>query len=935
MILLHAVVFISGASALIFENLWFYCAGLTLGNSVWATAIVLSSFMSGLAIGNGLSARFERRISQPLKVYAWIELTIGLTGCVLVLLFPRMTGILAPAFRLLLPVPWALNLVRLAVAFIVMLIPTIAMGATLPVLAKHLGGRDKNFGKLLGGLYGANTFGSVGGVLVCELFLVPKIGVAGSGFFAAGLNLLAAGAALLLSRREHVIPAIAAQSAVVTRKLSLSDGRILTIGFLSGGILLALEVVWFRFMLLFFDAYSLNFAIMLALVLIGIGAGGIAAAVWFRVTPMAHRFLPALCFISAISVVATYAVFHSVQGPLWTTQSVRAVFLCASVLIFPTSFFSGIIFTMLVNALHREGHSEGGATGLLAALNTVGSTCGALLASFVFLPVVGMSTSFFIMALTYGIAGVIALASREWRDRFGHAVPVIAAIMLFVPAMALFPFGMMKQVYLREPLTNYRGSDERLVALKEGQTETSQYLCHFFMGQPEYYRLVTNNHSMASTDVKSRRYMHLYAYFPFILHPSPKRAALICFGVGNTAKALTEDERLASIDIVDISKSILDLSKVVYPNPASNPLSDKRVRVHIEDGRFFLQTTPERFDIITAEPPPPFFAGVSNLYSREYFQLAYNRLNEGGMVTYWLPVDGLRTDEGKAIMQAFSSVFPNASLWTGAGLNWMMVGIKPPVRPVSEQAFRSWWESPEWRKRLETIGLDSPEMLGTTYIADGSALRQWTANIPPLTDNYPRRIGSRTRGSVQEYYGFIGFMNAPDRQAAFDQSSLIRSLWPDSVRSSSLHFFALQTSINAILSERSMPNVVLELHNNMDNPTVIKTLFWKVMSDFDFEQRVISGTGTVVANDKASFLYQAQLAVRDKRFGDAAGWLSHAAGWKDFALYPLRIYLLYRAGKRAEGSALGGELYDSLHSPDDRQGVQEFMNWMESMQNAE
>src|SRR6185503_11659685 len=163
----------------------------------------------------------------------------------------------------------------------------------------------------------------------------------------------------------------------------------------------------------------------------------------------------------------------------------------------------------------------------------------------------------------------------------------------------------------------------------------------------------------------------LYVYWAMAMHPEARRALLVCYGVGNTAKALVDTRSLHSIDVVDISRDVLALSSVPYPPPAASPLTDPRVRVHVEDGRFFLSTTDQEFDLITAEPPPPMNSGVVNLYSREYFALLRSRLAEGGVVTYWLPVTQLSPAGAKSIARAFCDVFDDCSLWTGGGGDWM------------------------------------------------------------------------------------------------------------------------------------------------------------------------------------------------------------------------------------------------------------------------
>ena len=146
---------------------------------------------------------------------------------------------------------------------------------------------------------------------------------------------------------------------------------------------------------------------------------------------------------------------------------------------------------------------------------------------------------------------------------------------------------------------------------------------------------------MSATDVQARRYMKLYAYLPAAVHPALRRALLVSYGVGSTARALVDTASLEHIDVVDLSSDILEMSERTTATDGRSPLDDPRVEVHIEDGRWFLHTTPHRYDLITAEPPPPMLAGVVNLYTREYFSLVRDRLAEGGMVTYWLPLRAL------------------------------------------------------------------------------------------------------------------------------------------------------------------------------------------------------------------------------------------------------------------------------------------------------
>ena len=264
--------------------------------------------------------------------------------------------------------------------------------------------------------------------------------------------------------------------------------------------------------------------------------------------------------------------------------------------------------------------------------------------------------------------------------------------------LALFPFGLMRNHFLRVAASRWP-EQSHVVAIREGLLETITYLRKDLWDEPVHYRLLVNGFSMSSSNVPSRRYMNLFVYLPLALHPAMKRALLISYGVGSTAKALTDTAELTQIDVVDISPDVLEMGRLLFPPPDKHPLDDPRVRIHVEDGRFFLLTTSERYDLITAEPPPPKGAGVVNLYSQEYFQLARERLAEGGMLSYWLPVNQMEPRESKAIIKAFCSVFDDCSLWTGFGYEWVLLGTRDAAGPVSEERFARQWSDPTVARR--------------------------------------------------------------------------------------------------------------------------------------------------------------------------------------------------------------------------------------------
>jgi spermidine synthase len=794
---LTLIFFLSGVAALVFEALWFRLAGLSLGNSVWSATVVLSAFMAGLTLGNALIARLHRRVTRPVRLYAWLELAIGVGGVGAVLLLPELAHAFRALFSALADAPWLLNGVRLGTAFVILVIPATAMGATLPVLTEALSRADPNFAANIGRLYGWNTLGAMLGAIATEAFLVRSFGVLGSGLFAASLNLIAAAIGLRLANAHEprAAPAIAAEQ---RRALSLNGYRYLIVGFLSGAVMLALEVVWFRFLLLSYDGTSLIFAVMLAVVLAGIALGALAAGRLARRDERSHRWLRHVSALSAVFVVMTYGGFDlfTVHQILHRTTALEFVGL-AAFLMLPVAVLSGAAFTMVGRGVEDELGSPLRSAGVATLWNTVGATLGSLCAGFVLLPLLGMELSLFVLAGVYAVTALLApadgVAENACVRRVGHsAVALAAACLIF------FPFGLMQRSFF--VIVQRALPDQTLVATREGLTETVRYYRRDVFGAPHFYRLVTDGYSMSANTIPAKRYMKLYVYLPLALHADARDALLISFGVGSTAKALTDSAGLRHIDVVDISRDILEMSSVIYPD-AENPLRDERVRVHVEDGRFFLNTSSRKYDLITSEPPPPKIAGVVNLYSQEYFELIREHLNEGGYATYWLPAHQLEPLDALVIIKAFCNAFDDCSLWSGGGLEWMLMGSRGEPARVPAQAFARQWRDSKVGPELVSLGFEAPEQLGSLFMGDARLLKALTESVPPLTDNRPLRLSDKLIREQGREPLYEMLMDETERLERFETSDLIARLWPAELKTASAAFFRYERFIKNHLTE--------------------------------------------------------------------------------------------------------------------------------------
>ena len=869
---LSVAFFLSGASAVVFETLWFRAAGLLLGNGIWASSLVMAGFMAGLALGSVFAARLGDRARSPLRVFAALEAIVAAASFALVLALPAASPAISLALRPLGAEPSAMSLARLLISFAAVVVPATAMGATLPVLARALASAGSDYGRVVGQLYGWNTLGGVLGALAGETILVPRFGVFRAACAGACCDAILAVSALALSRR-------------VGRRDEGGEGgsarlanpaRILMgAAFFLGALLLVLEVVWFRFLLLFSFATSLAFAVLLATVLAGIGAGSLASAALLHLRPSAHEHAPAVAALAGVSTIVTYAAFLDVSGELRGRYLYEGIpiALAAGRLMLPTSFLSGALFVFLAKRLREEVFGEARAAALLTLANTVGAALGAFSGGFLLLRGLGVEGSLAASGLGYGLTalGLGTLPPRREKGVLGSRLTLLAAGAALLASLAAFPFGLMRNRFL-PAVTGRWAEGGRIVAFREEASETLTYTSTELFGEPVFHRLIVNGFSMSASTYSARRYMNLFVYLPLALHPAPRRALVICYGLGSTAKALTDTSELREIDVVDTSKDILEMGRVVLPPPSSYPLDDPRVATHVEDGRFFLQTTDKRWDVITGEPPPPKNAGVSNLYSREYFRLVHDHLTEGGIASYWLPVWELEVGDARALVGAFCDAFQDCSLWTGYGYEWILLGSREGRGPGSGERLKKQWRDPVVGTELRGLGVETPDQLGSSFLGDRETLREFVGGAPDLDDDHPGRISARFPYPVDPFYA--RFMDAAAARERFRTSSWIEAVWPAAFRESTLRAFEAQSWINALaLRSRGTPLRIDALAGLLTRTSLKTPVYWFLGSSAK-EQQIAA---RAAARGSKEPLLKFFLGIEDMANRDFLGANAHLA----------------------------------------------------------
>ena len=802
---LYFLFLMSGGSALLFQILWFRLTGLTLGNSVGGAAVVWGAFMLGLAIGNWLIVKLEDKIKNPLQWYAALELIIGLTGYCIVIFMPHFLKTFSLLFRPLLDSVVLLNLIRFGLAFTIFLVPTTAMGATLPLVVRSLRTQMPKFGSALGNLYGWNTLGAMFGILIGEFLLIKTFGIRGVAALALSINLVISFIALKIKGRIGNLPSsnrISCKEPISS--ISLSGFFLLFTVFGTGLIMLALEVIWFRLMLVSYIGTTQVFAIMTAVVLAGISLGGFLAGKWISQSSALDQAIQQLLSASTIVIVCTYWLHAGIQAITIThLDPMLSLSISVALLVLPGAILSGILFTTIGSALDKQIKREIRTTGLLTCANTIGGAIGSVTGGILLLRYCGVERSIFILALGYFSLVLILFFSKSTDNNTSKRLTLIFALFATL-ILFFFPHGHFLRAHIDSKITG-TGNVE-LVEVREGLTATNLLYRYSKYGEPDYYRLVTDAYSMTATSTAAQRYMRSFAYLAAFFHHNPRNALLISYGIGSTADALTNLESLEAIDCVDISKDAYELSEIVFMGDDS-PLADIRVNQIIEDGRFYLNVNDRNYDIITSEPPPPTLAGIVNLYSEEYFYLLKSRLNPGGIVTYWLPTHSVSSVASLSIIRSFCNAFEDCSLWEGFGPDLILIGSADAIQPLNIDHITQFWKDEHSASGLNSIGLERPAQIGSMFLADAEILNEISKYSKPVSDNYPYRISEK---DVDGDFNFLmdSLLDYKRAAQAFKNSSWISGIWPNELLQATLEYFSTQKVISYQLGDfLNEPNI--------------------------------------------------------------------------------------------------------------------------------
>jgi spermidine synthase len=727
----------SGCAALIYEIVWFQLLQLVIGSSSISLGILLGTFMGGMCLGSLLLPRLIPAREHPLRVYAALELGIGIFAVVILAGMPLIGGIYTA---------WAGEGVagivfRAVIAGICLLPPTILMGATLPAISRWVKATPEGV-SWLGFFYGGNIAGGVIGSLVAGFYLLRMFDVAIATAAGVVLNTAVAAIAFVLARTTDYVPDVVLDDSPPSRRGVMSVYAAIA---LSGMTALSAEVIWTRLLSLHFGATVYTFSLILAVFLMGLGIGSTIGAGLARSVASPRRAL-GWCQLLLCGAIAWSAYQLTESLPYWPINPYIAstpwftlqldLVRCIWVVL-PGAMLWGASFPLALAAVATTEQDAARLAGGVYAANTVGAIAGSMVTSFILIPWIGSSHTEQAIIIVSALSALLLLepsfaggavtageVKRGWSVA-GTAVLAAAMIAAGLLARSVHELPGLLVAYGRYAAT--RVGQASIIYVGEGLNAA--------VAVSELSNGVRNYHNagkvQASSEPQDMRLQRMLGHLTTLLPKQAKKVLVIGCGAGVTAGAVSIDPAVEDETIAEIEPLVPEVVSTYFAEHNFDVVRNPKVRVRIDDARHFVETTSEKFDAITSDPLDPWVKGAAMLYTVEFFEMAKQHLNPGGVVTLFVQLYESNTEAVKSEIGTFLEVFPNGIVFgntnEGKGYDLVLVGQVEPTK-IDVDAIQARLQRPEYApmaRSLREIGMNSAVELFATYAGRKPDLEPW------------------------------------------------------------------------------------------------------------------------------------------------------------------------------------------------------------------
>ncbi|MGB7566505.1 MAG: fused MFS/spermidine synthase [Chitinivibrionales bacterium] len=735
---IYAMFFLSGISGLIYETIWLRMLTRILGNTVYATSVILCAFMAGLAIGSFVLGKISGSAKDSLRLYAFLEMGVALSAIALVPVFSHLT----PLYRLIYATASGHRLVltfsQSLIMIVLLLVPTSLMGGTLPVLGAFIKRNHRSLEGRMGILYGFNTLGAFIGVVGSGMFTIGAWGESETLFIGVIINATMSLLAFAMSGLQHralplnnsqtnpvsdpQTPGISIRGPAVTRKF------ILVAYALSGFAAISYEIVWTRLFQIQLGTSMYAFSMVLGCYLLGIALGSLAGGTLaLKKDTNVKVFGWLQLFVALYSLIGMFLLTRFAPASFFETLVLTNVITLPLLVVTPLTFALGLMFSV-VSTLYIDERETGRDVGRIYSANTAGCIAGSLACGFILIYLLGTRGTMILLAGVNIWVGGYVLLKINGRIMKSIAGLVIIAI-LFVAFFSPDPFlSALKKAMAQA----YGPQTSKIQIYYHRENVAATTTACGAKEEPHKKQLFINGICITKLCTETK----LMAHLPLMLHPAPHNVLVVCFGMG-TALRSAWSHKGVDCDVVELVGETYDCFKYFHAN-ADQVLSDPRVRHFVDDGRNFLLMRSKKYDVITIDPAPPIWsAGTVNLYTKEFFESCREHLASKGIMCLWVPPAAF--SEVRMIMKTYLKVFPNTSVWRGpryAGF-YMIGSDRPPDTSIGRfrealsdkmvEADINEWEPQPVR----------PEDIGNMFLLDAAMLGLFTKDALVITDNNP------------------------------------------------------------------------------------------------------------------------------------------------------------------------------------------------------
>lgn len=751
------VYFASGLCSLIDEVVWVRLMKLTLGNTVYATSIVVSVFMAGLALGALIMGRYCDLFRKHLRLYALLEALITILALSLPWALKAADSIYVRFYRTYHPAQTQLLIVQTIISALILLAPTVLMGSTLPLVGRFVTALEREAGHLVGRLYAINTLGAAVGCLLAGFVLIRAFGVMGTLYIAAGLNLLVALGGWFLSRfsgvtikQQDAAAATGYTEEVVAEKEA--DGRfyLLILAFFTSGLIsIGYELLWMRSIIHLLGGFTYVFSAVLTVYLLGnvIGAGiGSSLAKRLKV--------PAAGFAVTLSLLGLCGTFYLPLLVLWTSKVLPSVNRAAeeisklvpvsspyminplvqSVCLFMVpAVIMGIGFPIALQAWANHLHKVGRSTGAAYGANTIGAVTGGVVTGFVLIPLLGLQSSITALGLTgIWLAGVMWLLFTRGSSIVRRSALLCTAVVLTI-LTATTPSNLFNTVVGISPLIP---PDYNLVFVEEGLTTTVSLHRDSTDGDLHMY---SSGQSIAGDDYVARGDQKMLGHLGVLLDSDAKKVLSVGFGSGETTACLAQ-HNLQRLDCVEIAPEIVDVALKFFSHINLGSRLNSKVNMIFMDAKNYIHLTDNSYDVIINDSiHPREFAENASLYTREYFQSARGRLNKNGMIISWLPTYNMSPSVFDSIIGTLMDVFPHVTIWylTPHPAPLVLIVGSEQQQYFSPKHMENEMLNEDIRSSLSKLNIQNSMDVLSCYIGDETDLRKVITKFSINSDYHP------------------------------------------------------------------------------------------------------------------------------------------------------------------------------------------------------